>query len=208
MSNTNIFIYTHKDFKPNVSNDSYKILTGTDLKNNYDLDIYNTHTGDNLGDLEYCYSEVEGLYWIWKNINADVLPDFIGLNHYRTYFSFLDNIPEISENEIILPNPMSVANMSNIRMQYQCCHNIKDWEICEQIIEEKYPEYMRALNITNNLSVMCHRNCFIMSKANFIKYMEWLFDILQTFDSIRGFKTINDVKKHVNEHINEYKKYD
>ncbi|WQJ53636.1 MAG: hypothetical protein [Wendovervirus sonii] len=203
--NTNIYVYTHKDFKPLVSNNCYKILSRHKLNNLYDLDVYMTEKSNSIDNFDSCYSEACGLYWIWKNVKD--LPDFVGLNHYSTYFDFLNDIPEIKENEIVLPELCDVTqfNVNTMREHYQNCHNIKDWEICENIINEKYPDYLDALEKANNSRYVYFRNCFVMSKKNYLKYMEWLFDILFEYDNIMGFHCYDDVKKHVDSHYREYK---
>ena len=40
------------------------------------------NSGDNISDQNYIYSELTGLYWAWKNLDAA----YIGLVHYRRYF--------------------------------------------------------------------------------------------------------------------------
>jgi len=93
-----------------------------------------------------------------------------------------------------------------MREQYAAFHNISDWELCEKIIMVRHPEYTKALNEANNSLTMFYRNCFLMSRANFLKYVEWLFDILFTFDEIRGFSSFDDVKRYVESHSERYKR--
>ena len=94
----NIYIAAHKKFNvPN--NDIYiPLQVGAEGKPNlgYTLDC----SGDNISLKNPYFCELTGLYWIWKNSNAD----YVGLVHYRRFFykSALSNIKNIlSKNEII-----------------------------------------------------------------------------------------------------------
>ena len=40
-------------------------------------------SGDNISDRNAVYHEPTGLYWAWKNVQAD----YLGLCHYRRYFA-------------------------------------------------------------------------------------------------------------------------
>jgi len=48
------------------------------------LGIQGDNEGDNISDRNCLYCELTGLYWAWKNLQAD----YIGLAHYRRLFSF------------------------------------------------------------------------------------------------------------------------
>lgn len=41
-------------------------------------------TGDNISNKNNYYSELTGLYWVWKNTNSKI----VGSCHYRRYFTF------------------------------------------------------------------------------------------------------------------------
>ena len=67
------------------------------LKNKYNLDIIYADKGK-LYNLKRAYSEISQLYYIYSLYkNGTITSDYIGLNHYRRYFKFKDNIPDIDE---------------------------------------------------------------------------------------------------------------
>ena len=48
-----------------------------------DLGYTKDNTGDNISSKNANYCELTGMYWAWKNLDAD----YIGLAHYRRHFS-------------------------------------------------------------------------------------------------------------------------
>lgn len=52
------------------------------------------NTGDNISSKNPYFCELTGLYWAWKNLDAD----YKGLVHYRRYFTKAKRIPK-EENE-------------------------------------------------------------------------------------------------------------
>ncbi len=49
-----------------------------------DIGYVKDNTGQNISDKNSEFSELTGLYWAWKNVDAANL----GLAHYRRHFSF------------------------------------------------------------------------------------------------------------------------
>ena len=85
-NNLDIFVCSHKQFKSPFANVIYKTLS---LGNNTELygdNIYRDDSGDNISDMNGFYSELTGIYWIWKNYN---IKDYVGICHYRRYFDFM-----------------------------------------------------------------------------------------------------------------------
>ena len=76
-----IYTITHVPFTPPKDPIYVPLQVGRAL--NPDYGYTGDHTGDNISMKNPYYSELTGLYWIWKN-NIDT--DYLGLCHYRRYF--------------------------------------------------------------------------------------------------------------------------
>ena len=88
MNNVKIIIATHKKYRMpkdkmyipvHVGAEKKKDDDGNDLNIGYTKD----NTGDNISCKNASFCELTGLYWAWKNVDAD----YIGLAHYRRHFS-------------------------------------------------------------------------------------------------------------------------
>ena len=112
--NTKIIVVTHKKYD-DIYHDSIYIPVEVGAINREKHYYENIDcTGDNISEKNYCYCELTGLYWAWKNLDYDIL----GLCHYRRYFSQsrfelndkkhnilkqADIEKVLSQNDIILP---------------------------------------------------------------------------------------------------------
>lgn len=185
--NSKIFIIAHKQFKcPAIKNYS-PLLVG-----NKDFDIegaYKDDIGENIADKNANYCELTGLYWIWKNYNGH--EKYIGLVHYRRYFSSTDifgnsafflkdkkiqNI--LSNNDCILPRPLKL-NTTVAKNYYQNGDGrLKDLKTTERIIKKIYPNYLREYREVLNSKEASYCNMMIMSRKYFDDYCKWLFNVL------------------------------
>jgi len=160
------------------------------------LGLCGDDTGDNISARNRNYCELTAHYWAWKNLKD---ADFVGLNHYRRYFDFgrgLCNVvtsgtreffdaahpvPDFDELfgrcDIVMAKPKVYAY--NLWCDYAKCHREADLEILREVVVERHPEYLDALDdvfFRNNR--LSHFNMFVMPRAKFDAYSEWLFDIL------------------------------
>lgn len=166
MNKYRIFIYTHKDFDmpceldPNI----YTILTERELSDTYNIPVINTNEGENINYKGAAWSEVKGLYYLYKH--QELLPDFVGFCHYRRFFPFFNEIPPLSKYQCFGTNYFCNATLY---IHYSIYHNINDFNICLDYIDKKYPEYRKALN---NVFYNGHRFIsniiFVMSKEKFL----------------------------------------
>lgn len=152
------------------------------------LDFPGDDTGDNISHLNKNFCELTGLYWLWKNGEADTY----GLVHYRRYFksstqssmlsgknicSSVELASFLKENQIILSKPRNYW-IESIRKHYGNAHNGNDLKILEEVISKLHPEYVPAFtNVMNRRTVSLY-NMFVMNSQLFNNYCEWLFSIL------------------------------
>ncbi len=65
-----------------------------------------------------------------------------------------------------------------IKIHYKIGHISEDLTILEEVVKEKYPEYLGSYKKIMNGYRLSVCNMFITDKKNYNYYMEWLFDIL------------------------------
>lgn len=150
-------------------------------------------TGDSISEKNRNYCELTGLYWAWKNLEAD----YIGLCHYRRYFTrhnsyhVLKRRKEIlTEGEwedlleqcpVIVPQKRRYRIESN-RSHYNHAHPGIALDETEEIIHQMYPDYDTSFQKVMNRTWAHMFNMFVMRRDYFNQYMEWLFSILLTLE--------------------------
>lgn len=142
--------------------------------------------GDNISEKNRFYCELTAVYWAWKNLNAD----YVGLNHYRRYFSgkpFGEKWSRIadsgviekslSEAPVILPKKRNYFIETNYS-QYAHAHHREDLDVTRKILEERFPDYVTAFDAVMAKTSGHRFNMFVMRWDLFEKYCLWLFDVL------------------------------
>ena len=87
MKNIKMIVATHKKYQ--MPKDKMYLPIQVGAKGKEDLGYQKDNEGENISSKNPYYSELTGLYWAWKNLDAD----YIGLSHYRRYFSEKKLIP-------------------------------------------------------------------------------------------------------------------
>ncbi|MGN0620890.1 MAG: DUF4422 domain-containing protein [Porcipelethomonas sp.] len=183
--NIKLIVATHKKYW--MPSDKMYLPVHVGKEGKSELGYQGDNTGDNISLKNANYCELTGLYWAWKNLDAD----YMGLVHYRRHFTFKGakgNKEErvirseqlkklLEETDVILPTPRNYYIETNYS-QYVHAHHAIDLDTTREIISEKYPEYLKAYDNSMKLTSGHRFNMFIMKKDKFNAYCEWLFDIL------------------------------
>ncbi len=144
-------------------------------------------TGDNISGKNVNYCELTGLYWAWKNLEAD----YVGLAHYRRHFSARRHLKAdrrfvitekelrqvLSGTDVVLPVKRNYFIETNYS-QYVHAHHKEDLDLTRQILSEKYPRFVRSYDESMKRTSGHRFNMFIMKREYFDAYCAWLFDIL------------------------------
>lgn len=187
MGNTRIYVVTHKDvFIPKIDNYQIIFVGNNDMK--FGNVIYD-NVGDNIANKNSSFCELTAHYWIWKNQSQNI--DYIGLCHYRRFFStkkFSNNLKNIlsydkankilNKYDIILPERF-VFNKSVYQYYFEDGAGYeKDLQIIRQILVEYYPDFVQSFDSHMKRNSGSYCNMFITNKMLFNDYSEWLFDVL------------------------------
>ena len=202
-----IFVMTHKEFnepddpayvplhvgrksylernikeKENISQDA---VFCRKLKVSRLLSYLGDDTGDHISDKNCYYSELTGLYWVWKNV-TDV--DIVGSCHYRRYLiNSVGKVLTCQEITHILESN-DLITTKNLQLNYSYyegfSHNHKQYYLDEtaKVIKELYPEDYPIYEKLVHEKHTYFGNMIIARKEVYDEYMKWMFHILQTLE--------------------------
>ena len=145
-----------------------------------DLGYLRDDEGENISPLNCYYSELTGLYWVWKNIK-DL--DYVGTCHYRRYlindkeYVFTKGEYEALLKEYDLITTRKVHLNNSYHYGFAANHNIVALDTTGEVIKEKYPEYYDTFIELVNGPDTYFGNMFVTSKALYDEYCSWLFSI-------------------------------
>ena len=182
-----VVVATHKAYRMPEDEMYVPVLVGAERNDCAAQDYLKDNTGDNISSKNANFCELTGLYWAWKNLEAD----YIGMVHYRRHFSngkvvgdkwsrilTKDQVEEyLDMAPVLLPKPRHYYIDTNYG-QYAHAHHAEDLDTTRDIIFEKCPEYIPFWDVYMKKTTGHRFNMFVMRRDIFDKYCEWLFDIL------------------------------
>lgn len=217
--NLDIFIYSHIPFRPVVSNPVYKILTCS--HENFPvtkLKLYRDYKyDDTLSDNNLMWNEYSGIHAMAYDPNIH-LKKYVGMNHYRRYFYWLDNVPDMEtmfENfDIVLGKPVYFHENMNcdehdydVMSQYGYWHNVRDLMKVEEIIKDLYPEMAKTVDkVFYENNYLFNSFMSIWRTDDFFEYADFAFDILETVCDEYNCHTTQEWIDYTKSHYDWYHK--
>lgn len=184
MKDIKIIVATHKKYQMPQDDMYIPVHVGREGKDN--LGYQGDNEGEHISNKNPYYCELTGLYWAWKNLDAE----YIGLAHYRRNFVSKkgknkfeciiskEKVDKILNNtDVILPKRRKLY-IETIYSHYKHTMYVEPLDETRKIIKEKCPEYLEFYDKKMKSRSGHMFNMFIMKKEILNDYCEWLFDIL------------------------------
>lgn len=169
-------------------------------------------TGDNISEKNPYYCELTGLYWAWKNLDAE----YIGLVHYRRYFASKKRklmfwkkdrfeqvltgeefVKLLQDTDILLPSKRHYYYIESLYSHYAHTHYEEHLTIARDIVGELTPEYLDAYDRVMKRTSGHMFNMFVMSKAKCDEYCSWLFPILEELEKRVDYKQYDQFQQRM-----------
>ena len=154
--------------------------------------------GENISNKNLYYSEVSGLYYLFKNSKDK----HYGIAHYRRFFTnfYFNNYifkklscraskRLLQKFDIIIPKKL-ILNES-VYSQYRRHHIVDDLELTKSIILKNYPNFYNSFMSTLNNSYIYPYNMFVTSKKIIDEYYGMLFSIFDHLESELTIQKLN-----------------
>lgn len=185
MKDTCIYVANHRDSEP-LRDEPYRLLrVGSDVAEAAACDNDDVSfdcLGRSIAFKNFAYSELTGIYWIWKNAHHDI----VGLMHYRRYLAApganrpLDSAEieqALDKHDVLVPEPVELN--CSVSEQYVFCHPARDLIALTKVMESQPEAYRLAFSeiMRSNLLIPC--NILVADKDVFDAYCSWLFGVLE-----------------------------
>ena len=140
------------------------------------------NTGSNISEKNGNYSELTGLYWLWKNrllADADRQQHYYGLAHYRRLFELSeDDLTRMQDNDVDVVLPFPMPYEPGMKAHHERYLSDTEWSAVVQALEELQPEYAKAFDAILKQEYMYNYNIIIAKGDVLDAYCSWLFPIL------------------------------
>lgn len=182
INNIKIYVVSHseKDIKDVKFDELYTpLFVGRNGKDNFGF--CSDDSGDNVSEKNPDICELTGLYWMWKNSEANIL----GLNHYRRYFkndsgellNQKDILNYLSHNDIILAKKITLVKGS-VNETYAGKYILDVLNETREVVTDLFPDYLNSFDkVIKGDSFHCF-NMFVANKQLIDQYCDWIFPIL------------------------------
>ena len=162
-------------------------------------------TGDHISEKNATFCELTGLYWAWKNLDAD----YVGLAHYRRHFRGKPGRDKwsciltgdqaaqmLKTTDVLLPKRRNYF-IETAYNQYIHAHPAEPLDLALELAADRGEGYAGAAEAMKKRTWTHIFNMCIMKKEIFDGYCQWLFDILFEVERRIDISGYSDYDKRV-----------
>ena len=163
-----ILVATHKKYW--MPEDEVYLPLHVGAEDKADLGYTKDNTGDNISAKNPNYCELTGMYFAHVPKSSNLT------DKKKAIFLKADYEKLLQTCDVILPQKRNYY-IETVRSHYEHAHHKSDLDEVEKIITEKYPAYSETFDKVMSRTTLHILNMFVMKKALFDEYCQWLFSI-------------------------------
>lgn len=196
-----------KPLKTKYQDPEYIATLQVGAASSFEIDTdFKDHAGDNISEKNGNYSELTGLYWMWKNyLPAGNDDDYYGLAHYRRFLDLSeDDLFRLRNNEIDVVLPYPMPYVPNIEAHHRRYLSDDEWMAVLTALGERCPEYKAAFKGVLEQQYFFNYNIILAKGKVLDQYCSWLFPLLFKIEEINnqgGRKAPNRFIGYVGENL-------
>ena len=159
--------------------------------------------GDNISAKNGNYSELTGLYWVWKNVLRDDYSDirsngYYGFAQYRRMLILSDeDLSRLGENDVDVVLPYPLMYEPDINAHHDRYLKEADWDALLRALKDLQPEYAGAFPVILEQQYMYNYNVILAKRDVLRDYCEWLFPILERTEELSDPKGSNRSDRYI-----------
>lgn len=190
-----IAVATHKPYRMPADSIYLPLHVGAALHPDVCQEMQGDDTGDNISEKNPFLCELTGLYWLWKNCDAD----YKGLVHYRRLLGSpnpvrlrnkdpFDRLVTERELESLLGDvDVIVAKRRNYYIEtvydhYSHTFEAEQFDVCREILTETKPEYVASWDRLMRSRGAHIFNMFVMRADLLEDYCSFMFEVLSELE--------------------------
>lgn len=187
-----IAVATHKPYRMPKDPMYLPLHVGAALHPDVCSGMTGDDSGDNISLRNGYYSELTGLYWMWKNNRAR----YKGLVHYRRHLGTRNTWRRLTSRDrfgrivghaevagLLQSSDILVAKKRNYYIEtvyshYSHTFHAEQFDQCREVLADLSPEYVPSWDKLMKSRGAHIFNMFVMSSEKFDEYCSWMFPIL------------------------------
>lgn len=188
-----VAVAAHKPYSMPTDSCYLPLHVGAALHPDVCTEFQGDDEGENISSLNDFYSELTGMYWLWKNCSSD----YKGLVHYRRHFRTRDAERSHSEDrferiafesdfmsyfensscDALVPKARNYF-IDTIGGHYRATLPGEQLDVCRSVLADLEPGYLNAFDEVLNGRKAHLFNMVVARAPVFNSYCAWLFPVL------------------------------